>query len=33
MNLSVLCLYEINKKITSGPQEFLLAKGKSVDIS
>lgn len=29
MNLSVLCLYEINKKFTSGSQKFLLFKGKA----
>lgn len=27
MNRSVLCLYEINKKFTLGPQKFLLFKG------
>lgn len=29
MNLSVLCLYEINKKFTSGSQKFLLFEGKA----
>lgn len=29
MNRSVLCLYEINKKFTLGPQKFLLFKGGS----
>lgn len=29
MNLFALCLYEINKKFTLGPQKFLLFKGKA----
>lgn len=28
MNHFALCLYEINKKFTLGPQKFLLFKGK-----